>query len=109
MATKAWSDEIYVVELPPRPGLMDELVLAQRQVERSPRHVVLDFAAVDAVTSSHLSQLLRIRKRMIELDRKLVICAMPGDVMATFSVTGLDKVFNVAQDISTVLAGLQAG
>ncbi len=107
MATKQWSDGIYVVELPPRPGLMEELVSCRQQFERDPRHVVIDFAQVDAVTSSHISQLLRIRQSAIELDRKLVLCAVPEKVMFTFTITGLDKVFNIVDDIATVLAGLQ--
>ena len=59
------------------------------------------------MNSSHLAQLLRLRKRLIELDRKLMLCCVNDHLWSVMLVTGLDKLFTFAPDTMTALAGLQ--
>jgi hypothetical protein len=72
-----------------------------------PPHVVLNLAGVTYLNSSHLAALLRMRKKLIELERMLVLCSLGDDVWSVMMLTGLDKVFRFAKDPLTALAGLQ--
>jgi stage II sporulation protein AA (anti-sigma F factor antagonist) len=106
-----WSDSIAIAELSDEPALSEELgTLIQRVLAmdsaRVP-HVVLNFANVTYLNSSNLAQLLRLRKRMIEVGRTLKICSVSDEVWSIMLVTGLEKVFRFAPDMVTALAGLQ--
>ena len=109
MAIQNWSDQIAVVELADDPQLTDELTTVTESLEGRPRHVVLNFAAVGFINSSNVAKLLRLRKTMMGLQRKLILCEVNTQVWGVFLVTGLDKIFNFTNDISTALASLQLG
>lgn len=72
-----------------------------------PPHVVLNFQGVTYLNSSHIAQLLRMRKLLHEHNRKLVICATNDEVWSMMLLTGLDKVFAFAPDTMTALASVQ--
>ena len=63
--------------------------------------VVLDLSRVRYMNSSNIAKLLRLRKMIIERDGKLVLVSPSPQVWSVFSVTGLDKVFNFAADLSS--------
>ena len=107
MAIQKWSDDILVVELADDPQLTDELTNVTDALEGSPRHVVLNFAAVGFINSSNVANLLRVRKAVAQLGRKLVLCDVNTQVWGVFLVTGLDKIFHFTNDIATALASLQ--
>jgi anti-anti-sigma factor len=107
MAIQNWSDEISVVELGDDPQFTDELTALMDSVEQNPVDVVLNFGAVSFINSSNVSQLLRLRKLMINKGRKLVLCDVNTQVWGVFLVTGLDKIFEFTNDIATALATLQ--
>ncbi len=107
MPTKPWSDAIYLAELPARPALLDDLSTLRQLQESDPRHIVLDFSQVDAVNSSHLSMLLRLRQLTIASSRQLICCAVPDGVWSTFLVTGLDKIFHFSEEPGPALAQIQ--
>lgn len=104
-----WSDNIVVVELADEPALSDELAGVIQRVTQSDEvpHVVLNFGGVSYVNSSNLAQLLRIKKRLAEVGRLVRLCSVSQDVWSVLAVTGLDKVFRVAPDPLTALAGIQ--
>ena len=108
MPVQKWSDSIWVVNLAGDPGFTEDVDSLVRQMEdgRVP-DLVLDFAGVDHINSMNLSQLLRLRKRMIDADARLRLAAPPDPVWALFLTTGLDKVFQFAPDTPTALAKLQ--
>lgn len=72
-----------------------------------PPHVVLNFQGVTYLNSSHIAQLLRMRKLLQERRRKLVLCAMNDEVWSMMLLTGLDKVFTFVPDTMTALASVQ--
>lgn len=109
MAIQNWSDEIIVVELADDPQFTDELNSVTDALEGTPRHVVLNFAAVGFINSSNVAKLLRLRKGTANLSRKLVLCEVNTQVWGVFLVTGLDKIFVFTKDIATALASLQLG
>lgn len=109
MPIQQWSDSIWIAQLGNEPALSEDLSLLKNQSERQPRRpdVVLDLSAVTQVNSSNLSQLLRLRKAATDGDARLILASIPDSVWAVFLTTGLDKVFDFAQDVATALATLQ--
>ncbi len=107
MAIQNWSDEITVVELGDDPQFTEDLDGLMDSVESNPTDVVLNFAAVGFINSSNVAKLLRIRKVMLAVDRRLVLCDVNAQVWGIFLVTGLDKIFEFTSDVAIALASLQ--
>ena len=107
MAIQNWSDEITVVELNDDPQFTEDLDGMMDSVESSPTDVVLNFAAVGFINSSNVAKLLRIRRVMLAVDRRLVLCDVNAQVWGIFLVTGLDKIFEFTSDVAIALASLQ--
>ena len=93
--------------------LQEQLALAaQRHRGEAPElraGVVLDFAGVRFVNSSNIAQLLSLRKKVVATEGRLLFCGVKDHVWSAFRVTGLDKLFEQAPDVSTALASIQLG
>ena len=108
MGIQNWSEEILLVDLPQEPELGDELKTITEMVrDRGDCDVVVDFSSVDIVTSSSLSKLLRLRKLLVDCGHRLVFCNVAPATKGIFTVTGLDGIFELADDKFVALAGLQ--
>ncbi len=68
---------------------------------------MLNFGPVGFVNSSNVAKLLRLRKIMLATQRKLMLCDVNTQVWGVFLVTGLEKIFDFTNDISTALATVQ--
>lgn len=106
-----WSEHIWISELADEPQLSEELGTVFDRVSSgmagSVRHVVLNFGGVNYISSSHLAQLLRLRKKLVDHGRQLVVCSLSDNVWSVMTLTGLDRVFRHAPDPMTALATLQ--
>jgi anti-anti-sigma factor len=107
MGIQNWSDDIMVVELADDPQFSEELANVMDAVETKPADVVLNFSAVSFINSSNIAKLLRLRKQMMSAGRRLILCDVNTQAWGVFLVTGLDKIFEFINDISTALASLQ--
>ncbi len=107
MAIQNWSDEITIVELNDDPQFTEDLDGLMDSVERNPTDVVLNLAALGFINSSNVAKLLRVRKVMLAVDRRLVLCDVNAQVWGIFLVTGLDKIFEFTSDVAIALASLQ--
>jgi len=108
MGIQNWSEEIILVDLPQEPEIGDELNTVTGIVrDRGDCDVVIDFSRVDIVTSSSLSKLLKLRKLMTDCGHRLVFCSVAAATKGIFTVTGLDGIFEIADDKFVALAGLQ--
>jgi anti-anti-sigma factor len=109
MSIKDWSDNILLVELQDDPQFSDDLNAVQDLVaKRNGCHVVLDFAGVTFLNSSNIAKLLRLRKLMhTTAPGKLRLCGITTGVWGVFLVTGLDKIFELCDDVSSGLASVQ--
>ncbi len=109
MPIQEWSDQILLADLQDDPMLSDDLNGLLEMVEARPDvDVVLNFAHVSYVNSSNISKLLKLRKVVtINNQSKLRLCGISTQVWGVFLVTGLDKVFDFADDVTSGLAGLQ--
>lgn len=111
-----WSDQIVLANLVDEPEFSEEFAAIFARVEGEGAaqdssvgvpSVVLNFAEVTHLNSSHLAMLLKLRKRCVEAGRSLVLTTLSDELWSILILTGLDKVFIVAPDVPTGLAGLQ--
>lgn len=111
MPIQQWSEGIWVARLLDEPVISEDLtsLFEQLRTAAATPSVVIDLAGTTQVNSSNLSQLLRVRKLMIDRDCRMRIAGPTNTVWAVFMMTGLDKVFEFSPDVSTALAALQLG
>jgi anti-anti-sigma factor len=108
MGIQNWSEDIILVDLPQEPEMGDELKTVIEMVrDRGDCDVVIDFSAVDIITSSSLSKVLKLRKLLGDCGHRLIFCSVAPATKGIFTVTGLDGIFEVADDKFVALASLQ--
>lgn len=108
MGIQNWSENIVLVDLPTEPLMGDELkTITDILKDRDDCDMVVDFSAVDIITSSSLSKLLKLRKMLMDLDHQLIFCNVAPATRGIFAVTGLEGIFKVVDDKFVALAGLQ--
>lgn len=107
MPIEKWSEKVNVLHLADDPQFTEDLAALEAQVTNKPMDAVLDMSAVHFVNSSNIARLLKFRKQMIGVQRRLVLCGVNTQVWGAFLVTGLDKVFEFSDNVTTGLATLQ--
>jgi len=108
MGIQEWSEDIILVDLPAEPDMGEELKTVTTLVrDRGDCDVVIDFSNVDIVTSSSLSKLLKLRKLLSDCGHRLVVCSVAPATKGIFTVTGLEGIFELADDKFIALASLQ--
>ena len=111
MPIQNWSENILLVELQDDPNFSDDLNALLDQISgKSDQDVVLDFSSVSFLNSSNIAKLLKLRKTVsVNNRRKLKLCGINTHVWGVFLVTGLDNVFEYADDVASGLASIQLG
>jgi len=107
MAIQDWSERIIFAELADDPDFTDELATLSDRMEKAPRDVVLSLAKVRFLNSSNISRLLKLRKILLDRNHRLKLCDISVQVWGVFLLTGLDSIFEVAEDRASALASLQ--
>jgi anti-anti-sigma factor len=106
MPIEKWSDSVAIVHLGDDPQFSDDLDAASH-LDRPCVSRILDFSAVHFVNSSNIATLLRLRRRIHDENGRLILCNVQSQVWATFLVTGLDKIFDISENVTTALATIQ--
>jgi anti-anti-sigma factor len=106
MAVEKWSDSIVLAHLGSDPHFSEEIDSVMKMIPPCDS-AVLDFAAVHFVNSSNIAELLRLRHRIGETGGKLILCNIDKTIWSTFLITGLDKIFEIGDDVTTALAAIQ--
>ncbi|HWB54461.1 MAG TPA: STAS domain-containing protein [Tepidisphaeraceae bacterium] len=109
MAIENWSENIAVARVADDPQFEEDMESLTTALQDRWYDVVVDFSQVTRLNSSNIGSLLRLRKRMIDLERHLILCGVSTKVWGTFIVTGLDKIFQFSDDVATALATLHMG
>jgi anti-anti-sigma factor len=108
MGIQDWSEDVILVDLPQEPEMGDEIKTVTEMVrDRGNCEVVIDFSSVDIITSSSLSKLLKLRKLLGDCGHRLIFCNVAPATKGIFTVTGLDGIFEIADDKFVALASLQ--
>ncbi|MFO8014854.1 MAG: STAS domain-containing protein [Phycisphaerae bacterium] len=108
MSVQKWDDETLVVHLGDDPVLSEDMGEVNARLNDKPRDVVLDFSDVGLLTSSGISALLRLRKRQAEAGRRLVLCSPRDTVWSVFLTTGIDTLFEFAENVTQALTRIQS-
>jgi anti-anti-sigma factor len=107
MVVQNWSDDIVLAELHREPQLEEELKTVIDIVkDRGDCDVILDFSDVDIITSPSLAKLLKLRQSLMDCSHRLIFCGVGEFTRSAFKVTGLDGLFELADDRSTASAAL---
>lgn len=110
MPIEAWSDEITILELGDEPAFSEDMASLMQRLDANEDAIpdmIVNLAAVTYLNSSNIAQLLRLRKRVNTAGRNMRICAVEDQVWGVLMITGLDKIFDFTDDVTTALASLQ--
>ena len=107
MPVEKWSESVAVVRLGDDPQFTEDMDALDETLAQGRYDVVLDFSAVRVINSSNLARMLKLRKMMASAESRLVLCGAGTQVWGVFLVTGLDKIFEFSDNVSTALATLQ--
>ena len=110
MSIEDWSDDITILGLSDEPAFSEDMAsLMQRLDEQGDMvpDVIINLAGVSYLNSSNIAQMLRLRKRLTTAGRHMRICAVDDQVWGVLMITGLDKIFDFTDDVTTALASLQ--
>ncbi len=87
-------------------GLFEQAVLS---LFSAPGHrAVLDFAAVDYISSAGLRVVLMAAKRARQGQGRLMLCALPPQVREVFEISGFLKIIDTVDERATALRQLAA-
>jgi anti-anti-sigma factor len=109
MPVEKWSDTVVVVRLSDDPQFSEDLDALETTLSTNDVDVVLDLSNVHYINSSNIAKLLKIRKIVITKDLRLVLCAVNTQIWGAFLVTGLDKIFTFADNVTMGLTMVQIG
>lgn len=73
-------------------------------VERTSLRILMDFSAVDYVSSAGLQVVLGAAKRIKKSKGHLVICGLQSSVRNVFQISGFLRMLKVAEDRAAALA-----
>lgn len=107
MAIERWSERVLVVQLGDDPQFGDTIDALLPMLQAEKLDVVLNLSAVHYVNSSNLGRLLQVRRLQSRQECRLVLCGIATAVWGVFLVTGLDKLFDYSDNVTTSLATLQ--
>lgn len=108
MSIENWSEDVLIVQLQEDPVFTDDLsALVDQLNSKGDVDIVLSFSAVNYLNSSNIAKLLKLRKKTVSNKRRLILCAINTNVWGLFLVTGLDKVFEFADNVATALTSVQ--
>ena len=107
MPIERWSEQVIVVHLADDPQFSDDLQALEQELTQRKTDAVLDFGTVNFINSSNIAGLLQLRRQLPQHDSRMVLCNISTRVWGAFLVTGLDKVFECSDNVTTALATLQ--
>jgi anti-anti-sigma factor len=108
MPIEQWSENVILVDLADDPQFTDDIqALIEQLSDNSRSDVLLNFSGINYLNSSNIAKLLKVRKLVLANQRKLKLCGIGTHVWGVFLVTGLDRIFEFADDVPSGLAALQ--
>ncbi len=65
-------------------------------IDMGNQHILIDFSAVDYLSSAGMRLLLSATKRLKGQEGKFIICNVPEDVMEVLKMAGFDRILSIA-------------
>jgi len=103
-------ENLIVVHLPSKEFQIAEELREVNEIigENSACDVIIDFASVEAITSSSISNLLILHNLLADQGHRLVLCNVSFITKCVFNVAGLEDIFEFATDFPTAAAAVHA-
>lgn len=99
MKPQNYSKNAVLVDLPPEPKMRDKIrAVFESLHNRADCDVVMDFSGVDIMATPSISGLLGLRKFLVDSGHRLILRNVASATRGIFTVTGLDAVFDLAED-----------
>ena len=104
MTIEQCGNNVILVELPKEPETREELEKTVRTIYTNPvSDVLIDFSNIDILRSPTICGLLRLRRSILEANHRLVLCNISPLTMGIFEKTGLDAVFEFADNTTVAM------
>jgi anti-sigma B factor antagonist len=84
-----------------------EQIAAALPNDGSPIRLVVDFSDVNLISSTFLSKLILLQRRIDGTRGKLRLCEMSPDLQQVFRVSNLDRLFKIDRDQRTAVESFQ--
>jgi anti-sigma B factor antagonist len=82
-------------------------ILAALPNDGGPIRLVLDFTDINLVSSTLLSKLILLQRRVAASGGKLRLCELPPVIQQVFRTANLDRLFSIDRDQRTALDSFQ--
>ena len=108
MAIQNLSEDVLLVSLPEQPQTGDDLgTISEMLSDKVDHDVVIDFLRVQMLTSESICGLMILDRLLSGNGRRLVLCRVSPEIEGIFSRTGLETVFEFAEDEFSALQHLR--
>ncbi|HEX8913524.1 MAG TPA: STAS domain-containing protein [Humisphaera sp.] len=107
MPVENWSETVVVVRLGDDPQFSEDLDALEQTLKDNDVDVVLDFSGVHYINSSNIAKLLKVRKAVVQKEQRMVLCGVNTQIWGAFLITGLDKIFQFADNVTMGLTMVQ--
>ena len=110
MSIQELTENSILIELPPEnTKIAAELRAVNKTLsDTSGCDIIVDFARVEILASSNISNLLIMRSLLEESGHKLILCNISTMTKCIFVVAGLGEVFNFADNSTAAMAEIQS-
>jgi anti-sigma B factor antagonist len=86
-----------------------EQIAAAVPNDGTPIKLILDFGEVALISSSLLSKLILLQRRVDASNGKMRLCEMSGVLQSVFRTSNLDRLFKIDRDLRAALAAFAQG
>jgi anti-anti-sigma regulatory factor len=97
MGLQNLSDDVVLVTLAKEPEINDQLQEIN-SCQGGTHDVIVDFSHAEILTSEILNSLVILQRALEGSQRRLVLCAVPPEIRQIFWRTGLETLFEFADD-----------
>jgi anti-anti-sigma factor len=108
MAIQKWSESVILVNMNSESRIDEELQgvtkLASKNVDCD---IVVQFPFVNTISSSSITELLRLHKSLTLSGRRLILSSVSSKTKKVLRLIGLDRYFEITTDYHTALSKLQ--
>ena len=81
----------------------------QELIDKKPGGVLLNFSQVGYIDSMGISSLIELAKKLREVEGQLAFCDLSPKIRSIFSITRIDKMFNLYDSEQEALRGFRPG
>jgi len=112
VAVEPSQNGVHIAKLLPS-RILDEPAISEiglalnRLVDDGARRVIVDFSAVDHLSSTALGMLITVRQSISAVDGTIRLCSIRDEIYQVFRITGLDKLFTVHPTVTDALASFE--